>query len=113
MAKRKRNTDSSAFTDAVEASAEKDELDGTGTVIEGGGPVHLVKLTEQERAAAGEHLASLLHDLAEVEQEAKDAAAAKRKDIKTRRKAIAELREEVLSGVRKEDAQPALPGVDG
>lgn len=113
MAKKKRNTDSAAFTDAVEASREQDELEGTGVEHDGAGPVHLVRLTDEERAKAGEHLASLLHDLAAVEQDAKDAAAARRKDIKARKAVIAELREEVLSGMRKEEAQAILPGVEG
>ena len=98
---------------AVDASEEADDMDGTGVVIEGGGPVYLEKLSEHERAEAGEHLADKLAQLAAVEQDAKDTAAKFRKDVKARKKTIAELRDEVISGTRKRAAQQTLPQVEG
>lgn len=94
----------------VDASSAQDKNDGTGVVHENGGPVYLEKLSDAERAEAGEHLADKLLDLAEVEQDAKDTAAKFRKDIKARKKAIATLRDEVHEGMRKTSAQKALPG---
>lgn len=107
--KTKRNTDSAAFSEAVQASDAQDKLNGTGVVHEGGGPVYLEKLSETERAEAGERLADKLLELAEVEQEYKDSAGSYRKQIKQRKKAIAELRDEVHEGMRKRPAQQALP----
>jgi hypothetical protein len=108
---KKRNTDSSKFQDAVDASEEQDN-DGTGVEHDAAGPVYLEKLSDAERAQAGELLADKLLDLAEVEQDAKDTAAKFRKDIKARRKAIATLRDEVHQGMRKTSAQKALPGTE-
>jgi hypothetical protein len=105
--KKTRNTDSSAFSDAVDASSQ---LDGTGVEFEDGEPVVIVKLSEEEQRQAGEHLAAKLAELAAVEQDQKDTAAKFRKDVKARKKAIAELRDEVISGTRKEAAQATLPG---
>jgi hypothetical protein len=108
-AKKARNTDSAAFTEAVEASTA---LDGTGVQHDGAGPVVTEKLSADERHEAGQHLADKLVQLAEVEQDYKDTSAKFRKDIKARKKAIVELRDEVASGMRQVPAQRGLPGVD-
>jgi hypothetical protein len=103
--KQKRNTDSSKFKDAVEASSKLD-----GVVHEDGGPVYVEPLSEGERAKAGEELAEKLAELAKAEQDARDDAAKARRDLKKRREAIAKLRDEVREGVRKRPAQQSLPG---
>lgn len=102
------------WSDVAEASAEAradDDAGADGVVHEGGGPVYLEPMSAEARAAAGEQLAQMVLDLAKAEQDAKDAAADARKDIKARRKKIAELRDQVLSGMRKVEAQAGLPGV--
>jgi hypothetical protein len=109
--KKQRGKDSSKFKGAVDASAKQDALEGTGVVHEDGQPVYLEKLSETERAEAGELLADKLLELAEVEQDAKDTAAKFRKDVKARRKSIAELRDEVHEGMRRRPAQQNLGGV--
>jgi hypothetical protein len=108
--KQPRNTDSSAFSDAVEASQQ---LDGTGVLHEGGRPVHLVKLSDDERNEVGDKLAKKLLLIAEKEQIAKDEAGARRNELKKLREDRDNLRDEWLSGMRKVDAQASLPGVAG
>ena len=108
VTKKKRNTDSSAFTDAVEASAEKDDLEGTGTTFDEAGPKRLVKLSDEEKEQGEQHLARMNIELRKVVQDAKDAATVFKKSIKDRKKAIDDLSDELDAGVRAEPAQARL-----
>jgi hypothetical protein len=100
---------------AVEASAELDakgedkDKDKSGVEYdEDGYPTYIEALSPEERALAGEHLASKMRELAAIEQDQLETAAKFRKDVKARKKLINELRDEVLSGTRKKPAQQNL-----
>lgn len=111
----KKNRDTTltpGWQEAADASAEQDELSGTGVEHDGAGPVHLVKLTEDQHREVGDKLAATL---LEIEQR----KAEKKKVVKEFKDELADLeerrdvlRDEWVSGTRKESAQPPLPGLD-
>jgi lysozyme family protein len=105
--KQPRNSDSSAFQEAVDASAD---LDGTGVVMDEDGPVRMVKLSAEEEAKAGRELASKNIELRALELEKKLTADNFRKKVKALKKAIAELSDDTAAGVRPEPTQATLPG---
>jgi hypothetical protein len=110
--KKKRNTDSSAFHESVEASqAHDDELAGTGVEHDAAGPVHLVKLTEDQHREVGDKLAATLLEIEQRKAEKKKVTKEFKDDITLLELKRDTLRDEWTSGQRKEDAQPPLPGL--
>lgn len=118
MGRGKKNRDTTltpGWQDAVDASEAHDDearLAGTGVVHEGGGPVHMVKLTEDQHREVGDKLAATLVRIEELKAEKKQALKDFKEDITDLEDRRDVLRDEWRSGVRKEGAQPALPGVD-
>ncbi len=108
----KRNSDSAAFSEAVEASAAHDEFEGTGVIHEGGGPVILVNLTESEHRKVGDELAATLLRIEERQAEKKLTVKEFKDEIADLEARRDSLRDEWVSGQRKEPAQVGLPGVD-
>ncbi len=115
-AKKQRNTDSSDFQEAVEASAVQDELAGTGVVYDGAGPAFVVKLSEEEHRAVGDKLTHTLREIERVKQDKKAAA----KDFRDELSDLEEQRDTLVqewdSGNRTIEppvvtAQVTLPGV--
>lgn len=112
-AKKKRNTDSTDFQEAVDASAaHDDELAGTGVEHDGAGPVHLVKLTEEQHREVGDKLAATLLEIEQRKAERKKVTKDLKGGIELLELRRDVLRDEWVSGQRKEDAQPPLPGMD-
>lgn len=114
-AKKQRNTDSSAFEEAVAASSK---LDGTGVTIEGGGPVYTVALSEEEHRSVGDELTKTLREIERVKAVKKKTAKDFRDDIAILEARRDTLRDEWDSGKRKIDPpvvtdQGSLPGLEG
>lgn len=109
MAKKKKGPAPEGWQDAVDASQQ---LDGTGVTIEGGGPVVTVKLSEDQHRAVGDELAATLLQIEERKAEKKRVTKEFKDDIAVLEERRDILRDEWRSGVRKEDAQASLPGME-
>lgn len=115
-AKKQRNTDSSDFQEAVDASAVQDELAGTGVEHDGAGPSVTVKLSEEEHRAVGDKLTSTLREIERVKQDKKAAAKEFREELADLEEQRDTLVKEWDSGNRTVEPpvvtqQATLPGV--
>lgn len=115
MAKRKKNEPvPEGWQDAVDASDALDDQDDgpDGVEHDGAGPVYLRKLSEEEHRAVGDQLAATLVRIEELKAEKKKVTKEFKDDITDLEEKRDVLRDEWRSGVRKEGAQPDLPGMD-
>lgn len=118
--KSKKSTDTTLTPDewkgAVQASTAQDgaddELAGTGVEHDGAGPVHLVKLTEDQHREVGDKLAATLLEIEQKKAEKKQVVKEFKEDLFLLEVRRDTLRDEWTSGQRKESAQPPLPGFD-
>lgn len=109
--KKPRNTDSSKFKDAVEASEEQDG-GRSGVEHDDEGPVHVEELTMEERAKAGELLGKKNIELRKALLDHTAIRRLQNKKVANLKKAIDKLSDEAYEGVRRVKAQKTLPGTD-
>lgn len=104
--KQQRNTDSSKFKDAVDASARKN----SGVKHDGAGPYVEEPIDGETLRVQAHEMARLVGERAKVRDQKLDALRKYNDKLKGFDDRISELASEVESGVRRVPAQKTLPG---